>query len=165
LRSGKALGSKETVISIQFRHVPHLMFPLQPGEILPPNGLSLCLQPNEGMHLMFETKVPGAGMRTRSVDMSFLYENDFGENTLPDAYERLILDALQGDASLFTRSDEIELAWSLVDPIIQGWQSQYAPFLAFYESNTWGPHKAEEFIRADGRQWWSGCDNSNGKGR
>ncbi len=161
LRSGKALADKVTEISIQFRHVPHLMFPLPPDEQLPPNVLALCLQPNEGMNLRFETKVPGAGMRTRSVDMTFLYEQDFGKNTLPDAYERLILDALHGDASLFTRSDEIELAWALVDPILEGWANKkYAPTLAFYESGTWGPGKAEEFIHADGRRWLYGCSES-----
>jgi glucose-6-phosphate 1-dehydrogenase len=158
LRSGKALGDKVTEINIQFRHVPHLMFPLPLDEELPPNVLGLCLQPNEGMNLRFETKVPGAGMRSRSVDMTFLYERQFGSNTLPDAYERLILDALHGDASLFTRSDEIELAWSLIDPILQGWDSEHAPVLAFYESGTWGPGKAEEFIRADGRNWLYACN-------
>ena len=160
LRSGKALGDKVTEISIQFRHVPHLMFPLPPGEQLPPNVLALCLQPNEGMNLRFETKVPGAGMRTRSVDMTFLYEQDFGKDTLPDAYERLILDALHGDASLFTRSDEIELAWALIDPILEGWQGKQAPVLAFYESGTWGPGKSDEFIQADGRHWIYGCGDS-----
>ncbi len=160
LRSGKTLAGKVTEISIQFRHVPHLMFPLPQGERLPPNILGLCLQPNEGMHLGFETKIPGAGMRTRSVDMTFLYEQDFGKDTLPDAYERLILDALQGDASLFTRSDEIELAWGVVDSILAGWESKYAPTLAFYESGTWGPGKADEFIRADGREWLYGCGES-----
>jgi len=157
LRSGKALGSKVTEINIQFRHVPHLMFPLPPEEHLPPNVLGLCLQPNEGMNLRFETKVPGAGMRSRSVDMSFLYEQDFGKNTLPDAYERLILDALHGDAALFTRSDEIELAWSLIDPILEGWAGKHAPVLAFYESGTWGPGKSDEFIQADGRHWHYSC--------
>lgn len=162
LRSGKALGDKMTQISIQFRHVPHLMFPLAPEEQLPPNALILCVQPNEGINLRFETKVPGAGMRSQSVDMSFLYEQDFGKNTLPDAYERLILDALHGDASLFTRSDEIELAWSLIDPILAGWQTRYAPPLAFYESGTWGPSKGEEFIQVDGRDWLYGCGQDEG---
>jgi len=157
LRSGKALADKVTEISIQFRHVPHLMFPLAPGEQLPPNVLGLCIQPNEGMNLRFETKIPGAGMRTRRVDMTFLYEQDFGKGTLPDAYERLILDALHGDPSLFTRSDEIELAWSLVDPILQGWSNNHAPALTFYESGTWGPGKADEFIQTDGREWLYGC--------
>jgi glucose-6-phosphate 1-dehydrogenase len=158
LRSGKALADKVTEINIQFRHVPHLMFPLPLDEELPPNVLGLCLQPNEGMNLRFETKVPGAGMRSRSVDMTFLYERQFGRNTLPDAYERLILDALHGDASLFTRSDEIELAWSLIDPILHGWAGPHAPVLAFYESGTWGPGKADEFIQADSRNWLYACN-------
>jgi glucose-6-phosphate 1-dehydrogenase len=157
LRSGKALADKVSEIIIQFRHVPHLVFPLPEDEQLPPNVLGLCLQPNEGMHLSFETKIPGAGMHTRSVDMTFLYEQDFGKNILPDAYERLILDALQGDPALFTRGDEIELAWQIIDPILQGWAGKHAPFLAFYESGTWGPNKADEFIQAEGRQWLHGC--------
>ncbi len=160
IRSGKALADKVTEISVQFRHVPHLMFPLPEGEEMTPNVLGLCLQPNEGINLRFETKIPGAGMRTESVDMTFLYQQYFGNNTLPDAYERLILDALHGDAALFTRSDEIELAWSLVDPILEGWDSEHAPVLAFYESNTWGPGKAEEFIKADGRRWLYGCSRN-----
>jgi glucose-6-phosphate 1-dehydrogenase len=160
LRSGKAMAGKVTEISIQFRHVPHLMFPLPPGERLPPNALNLCLQPNEGMNLRFESKVPGAGMRARSVDMTFLYEQDFGKDTLPDAYERLILDALHGDAALFTRSDEIELAWGLIDPILAGWASKYAPTLTFYESGTWGPGRSDEFIQADGREWLYGCSGT-----
>jgi glucose-6-phosphate 1-dehydrogenase len=164
LRSGKALADKITQIVVQFRHVPHLMFPLPPNEQLPANILGLCLQPNEGMNLRFETKVPGAGMRTRSVDMTFLYEQDFGKNTLPDAYERLILDALHGDASLFTRSDEIELAWSLIDPILQGWQTKNAPTLGFYEIGTWGPGRANEFIRADGREWLYICGSDEAAG-
>jgi glucose-6-phosphate 1-dehydrogenase len=161
LRSGKALGNKVTEVSVQFRHVPHSMFPLKPNQQLPPNVLGLCIQPNEGMNLRFETKIPGAGMRTQPADMTFLYEQDFGKGTLPDAYERLILDALHGDASLFTRSDEIELAWSLVDPILQGWAGKYAPTLTFYESGTWGPGKADEFIQADGREWLYGCSQKD----
>lgn len=158
LRSGKALTDKISEISVQFRHVPHSMFPLKPDEQLPPNILRLRIQPNEGMDLCIEAKQPGAGMRTRLAQMTFLYEQDYGKNTLPDAYERLILDALHGDASLFTRSDEIELAWSLIDPILQGWAGKQAPPLVFYESNTWGPEKANEFIEDDGRHWlyeWS----------
>ena len=154
LRSGKALADKVSEISIQFRHVPHLMFPQVNGQLLPPNVLTLTIQPNEGMHLTFETKVPGAGMRTSSVDMAFRYERDFGKDTLPDAYERLLLDALQGDASLFTRSDEIELAWKVIDPILKGWDEPTAPSVHFYESGTWGPSSADAFIENDGRKWF-----------
>lgn len=153
LRSGKALAKKISEISIQFRHVPHLMFPLEGGKPLPPNVLSLCIQPNEGMNLSFETKVPGSGMQPQSVDMAFRYEQDFGKDSLPDAYERLLLDALQGDAALFTRSDEIELAWQVIDPVLKGLGSKYAPSLQFYEMGAWGPSKADEFLANDGRKW------------
>ena len=157
LRSGKALRAKVTEVAIEFRQVPHSMFPGAPDRQFPPNLLSLCLQPNEGMHLRFETKKPGAGMQTGSVDMSFRYKRGFGENALPDAYERLLLDALNGDASLFARGDEVELAWGIIDSILEGWESEYAPPLVFYESGTAGPVKADEFISADGRHWHSEC--------
>jgi len=153
LRSGKALAKKISEVSIQFRHVPHLMFPLKPGTNLPPNVLSLLIQPNEGMNLTIETKTPGSGMQTRSVNMAFRYEQDFGKDSLPDAYERLILDAMQGDASLFTRSDEIELAWQVIDPILKGWETTGTPSLQFYEIGSWGPSKADEFLQNDGRMW------------
>ena len=113
--SGKNLAKKMTEVTLQFKPVPHLLFP-EHGD-LRPNRLSLFIQPDEGIHLRFETKVPGAAMRTSPVDMEFHYSDRFGEHLLPEAYERLLLDAIQGDASLFARSDEVELAWALVDPI------------------------------------------------
>ncbi|MEA3374642.1 MAG: glucose-6-phosphate dehydrogenase, partial [Chloroflexota bacterium] len=115
LRSGKRLALKSTEIAIEFRCVPHLMFQIEPQEDITPDVLSLCIQPNEGIHLRFQAKEPGAGMRTRPVRMEFEYAEHFGAGTLPDAYERLLLDALKGDAALFARADEIELAWSLID--------------------------------------------------
>jgi glucose-6-phosphate 1-dehydrogenase len=157
LRSGKQLAAKTTEVAIQFKRVPHLMFPLQPGERMTPNVLHLCLQPDEGIHLRFEAKEPGAGMRTRSVDMEFHYAEDFGASTLPDAYERLLLDAVQGDASLFARADEIELAWGLIDPILARWAGPSAPPLAFYESGSWGPSEANRFLAQEGRAWHYGC--------
>jgi len=159
LRSGKRLAAKTTEIAIQFKRVPHLMFPLPPqGEAgITPNVLSICLQPDEGIHLRFEAKEPGAGMRTRSVDMEFHYAEDFGASALPDAYERLLLDAIQGDASLFARADEIELAWGLVDPILASWERPGAPPLAFYEPGSWGPVEADDFMSRDGRTWYYGC--------
>lgn len=115
VRTGKRMAKKSTRITLQFKQVPHLLFP-ESTDLLP-NSLSLFIQPDEGVNLCFETKVPGAGMRTKRVDMAFAYKEHFGEHLIPDAYERLLLDALQGDASLFARSDEIELAWRLVDPL------------------------------------------------
>ena len=157
LRSGKTLQAKTTEVAIQFKRVPHLLFPLSPGEEMTPNVLSLCLQPDEGIHLRFEAKVPGAGMRTRSVDMDFHYADDFASEALPEAYERLLLDAMQGDASLFARADEIELAWGLVDPILESWQRPGAPPLAFYQQGSWGPDEANDLLARHGRAWLLGC--------
>jgi glucose-6-phosphate 1-dehydrogenase len=157
LRSGKRMATKTTQITIQFKRVPHLMFPQSPGNGITPNALSLCLQPDEGIHLRFEAKEPGAGMRTRSVDMEFHYAEDFGASALPDAYERLLLDAMQADASLFARADEIELAWGLVDPIRASWEQPDAPPLVFYEPGSWGPAEADDLLARDGRAWHHGC--------
>jgi glucose-6-phosphate 1-dehydrogenase len=158
LRSGKHLTAKTTEIAIQFKRVPHLFFPSSPEAQIAPNVLSLCLQPDEGIHLRFEAKEPGAGMRTRSVDMEFHYAEDFGAASLPEAYERLLLDAMQGDASLFARADEIELAWHIVDPILADWAKPDAPALAFYEPGSWGPVEGARMLGQEGRAWYTGCE-------
>jgi glucose-6-phosphate 1-dehydrogenase len=158
LRSGKNLAAKTTAITIEFKSVPHLMFPTPPDKEITANLLSLCIQPDEGIHLRFETKQPGAGMQTRSVDMEFHYAEDFGAAALPDAYERLLLDAVQGDASLFARGDEIELAWGLIDPILASWQRADATPLAFYDSGSWGPTEADDLLARDGRRWHDECE-------
>jgi glucose-6-phosphate 1-dehydrogenase len=157
MRSGKCLAAKTTEIYIQFKTVPHSMFPLQPGMQIPPNALALCLQPDEGMHLRFEVKVPDTVADMRTVDMDFRYTDHFAPGAIPEAYERLLLDALNGDASLFTRADSIELAWALIDPIVEGWQKPGAPALEPYEPGSWGPPSAASFIRRDGREWALGC--------
>ena len=165
LRSGKNLAAKTTEMAIQFKRVPHLMFPHVPDDEITPNTLSLCIQPDEGIRLHFEAKEPGAGMRTRPVDMEFHYEEDFGASALPDAYERLLLDALQGDASLFARADEIELAWGLVDPLLAGWERPDAPPLVAYEPGSWGPPEADDFLAQDGRAWHYGCGRHGSLGQ
>jgi len=157
LRSGKNLAAKTTEMAIQFKRVPHLMFPQVPDDEITPNTLSLCIQPDEGIRLHFEAKEPGTGMRTHPVDMEFHYAEDFGASALPDAYERLLLDALQGDASLFARADEIELAWGLVDPLLAGWERPDAPPLVAYEPGSWGPAEADDLLAHDGRAWHYGC--------
>ena len=157
LRSGKMLRTKSTEISIQFKQVPHLLFPVPPDEEITRNVLSLCIQPHEGVHLSFETKEPGVGMRSRSVNMGFHYADDFGESALPEAYERLLLDAMQGDASLFARADEIELAWGLIDPVRDGWEAENASPPAYYEPGSWGPDEADAFLALDGGVWHAGC--------
>jgi len=159
LRSGKKLAEKSTEIAIQFKCVPHLMFPLPPDSRISPNVLHLCIQPDEGIHLVFEAKQPGVGMKTRSVDMEFHYAQDFGTSALPDAYERLLLDAMQGDASLFARADEIELAWGIVDPILSRWEQDSATPPTFYEPGSWGPTEAERLLAEQGRAWLYGCND------
>ena len=158
LRSGKALVEKTSEIVIEFEAPPHVMFDLPQDYELTPNFLSICIQPDEGVHLRFETKVPDAPEETRSVDMEFHYRDSFGESAIPDAYERLLVDALNGDASLFTRGDEIELAWKLFDPLLDAWEgSAEAPPLVSYLPGTWGPAEADEFLARDGRIWRMGC--------
>jgi glucose-6-phosphate 1-dehydrogenase len=157
LRSGKNLATKVSEIVIQFKSVPHLMFPLPPEKHMTPNILSLCLQPDEGIHLRFEAKEPGAGMLTRSVDMDFHYAEGFAEATLPEAYERLLLDAMHGDAALFARADEIELAWGIIDSMLARWTEPDAPPLASYKPGSWGPAEADELLAGDGRSWLLGC--------
>ncbi len=157
LRSGKALALKTSEVIIRFQSPPHLMFDLPPGNELTPNTLALCIQPDEGIHLKFELKVPGSAQETRSADMEFHYCSSFEKEALPDAYERLLLDALNGDASLFTRSDEIEAAWRLMDPVIAWLESPGAAPPARYAPGSWGPGKADEFIARDGRVWRHEC--------
>jgi len=157
LRTGKNLARKDTEITLQFKQVPHLIFQDEPQ--MGANHLSICIQPDEGMHLRFELKVPGAEMRTSPVNMDFHYQDIFGDQALPEAYERLLLDALQGDASLFARSDEIERAWELVDPALKEWESLPKPPLAIYEAHSWGPAEADELLRRDGREWAVCCDD------
>ena len=158
LRSGKALAEKTSQIVIVFKEPPHVLFDLPDDYRLTPNFLSLCIQPDEGIHLHFETKVPGAPQETKSVDMEFHYPATFGGESLPDAYERLLIDALNGDPSLFTRSDEIEKAWSLMDPVLEAWDSsERAPSLGLYRKGSWGPPAAETFLEQDGRVWRLGC--------
>ena len=156
LRSGKALAGKTTEIFIQFREVPHLLFDSEVADIAP-NALSICLQPHEGFHLRFQTKAPGAGMNTRDVDMQFHFATAFGEKALPLAYERLLLDAVLGDASLFSREDEITASWKLIDAILQGWEAGEGPPLAFYEPGSWGPVAADNMLAASNRAWSLSC--------
>ncbi|KKK68581.1 hypothetical protein LCGC14_2942620 [marine sediment metagenome] len=127
------------------------------GRKITANYLSLCVQPNEGIHLRFEAKAPDTVAETRSVNMSFYYDDSFGSCVVPDAYERLLLDAVQGDASLFTRSDGIEESWKFIDEIIRGWETGGAPKLASYTPGSWGPAEADQFLNRDGRNWVAGC--------
>ena len=157
LRSGKAMAQKMSEVVIQFQRPPHVMFSLDPDQRLTPNVLSICLEPDEGLHLTFEAKVPDQGMTTRSVDMEFHYESAFKSQPVPEAYERLLQDALEGDATLFIRSDHIEEAWRMVDPLLQALDGSTTPPLHAYEPGSWGPQAADEFLALDGRRWLQVC--------
>lgn len=149
LRSGKGMPKKMTEITMEFKRVPHLLFPENVD--LTPNHLSLCIQPDEAIHLNFATKVPGAGMRVKPVAMEFGYASHFGETALPEAYERLLLDAMQGDAALFIRGDEIELAWQHIDRLTE--TGQPLP----YAVGRWGPDAADVLVARERSVWHSGC--------
>jgi glucose-6-phosphate 1-dehydrogenase len=157
LRSGKSLADKTTEIIIQFRCPPYLLFPLQPGEDMSANMLAICVQPDEGFHLEFQAKTPDAGLEMRPVNLEFHYQSAFGGQAIPEAYERLLLDALHGDASLFTRSDEIEEAWEIIDSIIAGLNRPATPPPYQYEPGSWGPEQADRLLALDGRTWLRGC--------
>jgi glucose-6-phosphate 1-dehydrogenase len=151
LRSGKRLPKRATEIAIQFKEVPLALFRESAGD-LAPNLLAMRIQPDEGILLRFAAKVPGLGLDVRTVNMDFDYGTSFTVDS-PDAYETLILDALLGDASLFTRADEVEAAWSVVTPIIEGWASMPPPRFPNYAAGTWGPEAADELMTRDGRRW------------
>ncbi|HET7495644.1 MAG TPA: glucose-6-phosphate dehydrogenase [Candidatus Limnocylindrales bacterium] len=151
VRTGKRLPKRATEIAIQFREVPHHLF-LHSGVEPDANLLAMRIQPDEGIMLRFGAKVPGLGLNVRSVTMDFTYGSAFTVDS-PDAYETLILDALQGDASLFTRADEVEEAWSIVDPYIDAWASAPAPDLPNYDAGSWGPVAADELLAREGRRW------------
>jgi glucose-6-phosphate 1-dehydrogenase len=157
LRSGKALKRKVTEIGVVFRQPPHRMFNGEHIDDFTSNALSICVQPDEGIHLQFEVKEPDIARNTRSVDMEFHYDESFGAYAIPEAYERLLLDALLGDASLFSRSDGIEAAWELIDPVIKAWESDGAAQPEEYPKGSWGPAAGEELLGEEGRSWWLGC--------
>jgi glucose-6-phosphate 1-dehydrogenase len=154
LRSGKAMSCRTTQIVIRFRPPPHIMFGSSGQHDA--NELVIQIQPAEGIQLHFQTKVPDAGMKRRQVDLSFNFRDKFtGE--MPEAYQRLLLDAMHGDASLFARSDEVEASWAVIDPIQAAWDSQTGPHLEFYESGGWGPPGAVDWMQRQGRQWFDSC--------
>ena len=152
LRTGKRLPKKVSEIAIQFRHVPLLIFQ-SAAQQTNANVLSMRIQPNEGIALRFEAKMPGSELRTRTVEMDFSYGSSFGV-TSADAYNRLLLDAMLGDQTLFTRSDEVEEAWRIVTPALAAWDAPADPAsVPQYEAGTWEPTEAEFLLNRDGRRW------------
>jgi glucose-6-phosphate 1-dehydrogenase len=152
LRTGKRLPKKVSEIAIQFRNVPLLIFQ-SAAQQTNANVLSLRIQPNEGIALRFEAKMPGSELRTRTVEMDFSYGSSFGVASA-DAYNRLLLDAMLGDQTLFTRSDEVEEAWRIVTPALAAWDAPADPAsVPQYEAGTWEPTEAEFLLNRDGRRW------------
>ena len=152
LRSGKRMPRRATEIAIQFREPPHVMFPFPQSETIEPNTLAIRVQPKEGISLRFEVKVPGVDVNMASVDMDFGYAEAFGELE-HDAYETRLLDCMLGEATLFTRADEVEAAWAVVDPIIDFWANKRPDHFPNYAAGSWGPTVADEFIAREGAKW------------
>jgi glucose-6-phosphate 1-dehydrogenase len=151
LRAGKRLPKRLTEISLQFRDVRHHLFEQGPSSPVP-NILTLRIQPDEGITLTFDAKRPGGATRIKPVSMDFDYERSFGSST-PEAYERLILDALNGDSTLFIRRDEVEAAWAWIDRLLHCWGRQGLATLPEYTAGTWGPGEADVLMAAGGRTW------------
>lgn len=152
LRTGKYLPLSASEVRVQFRPTPNVLFAAQCGPKLDANSITLRLQPNEGITLRFNGKVPGNAIQIRPVRMHFSYDTEFGAYT-PEAYERLLLEAIAGDATLFIRRDEVETAWGIVDPIRTAWDENPLTDREFYAAGTWGPTAADELLSQHGRAW------------
>jgi glucose-6-phosphate 1-dehydrogenase len=152
LRSGKRLPKRVTELAIQFKRPPMLMFKACPVEEVSPNVLVMRIQPDEGIALTFEVKPPGPDICVSALNLNFRYEEAFGSSP-PEAYETLLEDCIEGDSTLFTRADWVELAWSLVDPIIHAWESSKPDDFPIYPAGTWGPKSSDDFMQRDGRRW------------
>jgi glucose-6-phosphate 1-dehydrogenase len=152
LRTGKKLPLSASEVRVQFRAVPNVLFATQCGPRLDANAITIRLQPQEGISLRFNGKVPGTSLLVRPVRMHFSYDAEFGAYT-PEAYERLLLDALVGDATLFIRRDELETAWGLMDSIRQAWGDQPLTNREFYAAGTWGPVAADDLLAQSGHVW------------
>ena len=160
LRSGKRMKKRESQIVVQFKSPPHMIFGAVQAGPVPPGVLTMRVQPREGIALRFQVKTPGTvheltpGFETTPVEMNFCYEDAFGEPPSP-AYETLLLDTMLGDATLFTRSDEVEMAWRVMDPLLELWSGAAAPKMAEYEAGSWGPREADDLLTNElpGARW------------
>jgi len=157
LRSGKRLAGKASEIAVQFKRPPGILFGEDERFSLAPNLLVIRIQPNEGVTLYLNSKTPGLETKLQPIELSFGYETTFGSNT-PEAYERLILDALNGDGTLFIRGDEAEISWGLLSPILDYWNEQKTNGLETYSAGTWGPVGADKLLLARGHEWITGKD-------
>jgi glucose-6-phosphate 1-dehydrogenase len=156
LRTGKRLPEHVSEVSIQFKPVPHQSFPTSAIGDWQPNRLLIHIQPNEGMQLSFQAKRPGPKLRLGPVDMRFTYKDAFRASP-PEAYETLLLDVILGDATLFMRADQVEAAWSVIDPVLDGWQAVLPDDFPNYSAGSWGPEAAQMLIAREGRSWAMPC--------
>ncbi len=152
LRSGKRLARGVTEIAIQFKQVPHSMIPAFPADQFSPNVLTFRLQPQEGISLSFEAKQPGTKFCMTTLDMAFNYKDVFRKSSM-EAYERLLLDAMQGDQTLFVREDMNDLSWAFMTTILKGWEQSPPGNFPNYAAGSWGPREAQALIEKDGRAW------------
>jgi glucose-6-phosphate 1-dehydrogenase len=152
LRTGKNLPLSASEIRVQFRRTPYVLFAAQCGQRLDANSITLRLQPDEGITLRFNGKVPGTSVEVRPVRMHFSYDTEFGAYT-PEAYERLLLEAMAGDPTLFIRRDEVEIAWQFADSIRSAWDGKALTNHEFYAAGTWGPEASEELLAGSGQHW------------
>lgn len=155
LRSGKAMSCRSSQIVIQFKSPPHLLFGNKIRDF-DANRLVIQVQPAEGIQLQIQSKVPDTEMKTRTSPLDFRFDGT-DSGGMPDGYQRLLLDALNGDASLFARSDEVELSWEIIDPIVAAWRSPAAPPLLTYPPGVWGPAEAVDWMRRSRREWFDVC--------
>ena len=154
LRTGKRLPDKLSQVSIEFKPVPHQIFPGASGAHFEPNRLIINIQPKEGIVLRFQAKQPGKGMRLQTVNMDFFYNEAFHVEP-PEAYETLLYDVMQGDSTLFMRADQEHFAWSILQPILDAWTETPSADFPNYAAGTWGPQAGEALIARDGRSWHS----------
>jgi glucose-6-phosphate 1-dehydrogenase len=148
LGTGKALPRQTSVITVQFKDSPHKIF----KDDVVPNRLIISIQPELEICLLFESKVPGLEMKLQAVDMDFIYQENYTES-IPEAYEALLLDVLEGDATLFMRADQVDAAWKVVMPILNVWKKFPAKQLHFYEAGTWGPRAALDLVKPYAKHW------------
>ncbi|MGR9053417.1 MAG: hypothetical protein ACU84J_12285 [Gammaproteobacteria bacterium] len=152
IRTGKRMPKRVSEIAIQFKSVPPILFNADQDRPLDANVLALSIQPNEGLSLRIATKLPGAKLKIFPVKMDFRYGSTFGEQS-PEAYERLLLDVMAGDATLFMRRDAVEASWLWIDDILNAWAGSGLRWLPEYAAGTWGPLEAERLIETDNRKW------------
>jgi glucose-6-phosphate 1-dehydrogenase len=153
LRTGKRMAKRATEITVQYKDVPRVLFNIDPADPLKPNALALRIQPDEGISLRISAKLPGPKVRIYPVKMDFRYGSTFGAEASPEAYERLLLEVMAGDQTLFMRRDEVEAAWQWVDSIQKGWERRPVKWLPEYAAGSWGPVEADRLIEIDGRKW------------